>query len=94
MKLIPRSFLGRTILMVLIPLVVALLIVANAFFGNHWKRVHATLARTLAGEVTTVLGFINKGDKDTVKTLARDIGINVSINEKLNRPKQNDNEAM
>ena len=94
MKLIPHSFLGRTILMVLIPLVVALLIVANAFFGNHWKRVHATLARTLAGEVTTVLGFINKGDEDTVKTLAHDIGINVSINEKLNRPKQNDNEAM
>ena len=94
MKIIPRSFLGRTILMVLIPLVVALLIVANAFFGNHWKKVHATMARTLAGEVTTVLGFINQGEDDIVKTLANDIGINVSVNEKLHRPKHNDNHAM
>jgi len=94
MKVIPRSFLGRTILMVLIPLIVALLIVANAFFGNHWKRVHATLARTLAGEVATMVNFINNGDENSVKMLARDIGINVSVNEKLNRPVHNDNHAM
>lgn len=94
MRIIPRSFLGRTILMVLIPMIVALLIVANAFFGNHWKRVHATLARTLAGEVTTMVNFINCGDIDTVQTMGRDIGINVSLNDKLNRPKTNDNQSM
>ena len=91
MKLIPRSFLIRTILMVLIPLVIALFIVTNAFFGNHWKRVHATLARTLSGEITTMMHFLDKGDTEAVKTLAHDIGINVSINTNLNRPKHNDN---
>lgn len=91
MKLMPRSFLTRTILMVLIPLVIALTIVTNAFFGNHWKRVHATLARTLAGEITTMVHFLDKGDMDAVQTLARDIGINVSVNSDLNRPKHNDN---
>jgi two-component system osmolarity sensor histidine kinase EnvZ len=80
--------------MVLIPLIIALLIVANAFFGNHWKRVHATMARTLAGEVTTMLNFMNQGDDKTVKMLASDIGINVSVNETLNRPAHNDNNAM
>ena len=93
MKIIPRSFLGRTILMVLVPLVIALLIVANAFFGNHWKRVHSTLANTLAGEVTTMMHFIDKNDTESVDMLARDIGINVSINEKLNRPRHNDNNS-
>ncbi|MBR3148199.1 MAG: hypothetical protein IKF41_02540 [Alphaproteobacteria bacterium] len=92
MRLIPRSFLGRTILMVLIPLIVALLIVANSFFGNHWKKVHATLARTLAGEVATMVHFMNQNNTEAVKMLASDIGINVSINEKLNRPK-NDNKS-
>ncbi|MCQ2568279.1 MAG: hypothetical protein MJ163_01625, partial [Alphaproteobacteria bacterium] len=87
MKLMPRSFLTRTILMVLIPLVIALTIVTNAFFGNHWKRVHATLARTLAGEITTMVHFLDKGDIDAVQMLARDIGINVSVNSDLNRPK-------
>ena len=94
MRIIPRSFLGRTILMVLIPLILALLIVANAFFGNHWKRVHATLARTLAGEVTTMVHFMDQNNPDAVKTLAKDIGINVSIHDKLNRPNDNDNESL
>jgi len=91
MKIMPRSFLSRTILMVMVPLIVALLIVTNAFFGNHWKRVHATLARTLSGEITTMMHFLDKGDTNAVQMLARDIGINVSINNNLNRPKNNNN---
>ena len=94
MRLIPRSFLARTILMVLIPLLVALLIVTNAFFGNHWKRIHSTLARTLAGEVATMMHFIDNNDDKSVKMLAKDIGINVSINENLVRPKHNDNKSL
>ena len=94
MRMIPRSFLGRTILMVLVPMIIALLIVANSFFGNHWKKVHETLARTLAGEVSTMVHFMNEGDSEAVKTLANGIGINVSINDKLNRPKHNDNKSM
>ena len=93
MRLIPRSFLWRTILMILIPLIIAQVIVANAFFGNHWSRVHNTLARTLAGEITTMMNFIDAGDTDTMQKMARDIGINVTFHEKLNRPKHNDNHA-
>ena len=91
MKIMPRSFLSRTILMVLIPLVIALLIVTNAFFGNHWKRVHATLARTLSGEIATMMHFIDKGDMESLQMMADGIGINVSVNSNLNRPKHNDN---
>jgi two-component system osmolarity sensor histidine kinase EnvZ len=94
MKIVPRSFLARTILMVLIPLIIALLIVTNAFFGNHWKRVHATLARTLSGEITTMMHFLDHGDMKSVQDLAKGIGIKVSVNEKLNRPKHNDNNDM
>lgn len=94
MKIVPRSFLTRTILMVLVPLIIALLIVTNAFFGNHWKRVHATLARTLSGEITTMMQFLDKGDIKTVQSLAQGIGIKVSVNDKLNRPKHNDNDDL
>lgn len=93
MRLIPRSFLARTILMILVPLVIAQVIVANAFFGNHWSRVHSTLARTLAGEITTMMNFIDSGNMDIAQQMARDIGINVSINQTLNRPRHNDNDA-
>jgi len=93
MRIIPRSFLGRTILMVLVPLVMALLIVANAFFGNHWKRVHATLANTLSGEIATLMHFMDKGDQESVNRLANGINISVSVVDKTNRPKHNDNKS-
>ncbi len=93
MRLIPRSFLWRTILMILVPLIIAEVIIANVFFGNHWARVHATLARSLAVEVVTMMNFIDNGDIDTAKTMAKNMGINVSINQKLNRPKENDNNS-
>lgn len=94
MRLTPRSFLWRTILMILIPLVIALTLVANAFFDNHWSRVHATLARTLAGEIETMINFMDSNQTDAMYSMARDIGINVTINDKLNRPRHNDNHSM
>ncbi|MBQ2005246.1 MAG: hypothetical protein II219_00355 [Alphaproteobacteria bacterium] len=93
MKLMPRTFLWRTILMILIPLVIAQIIVANAFFGNHWSRVHATLARTLSGEIATMMNFMDSGDSVATQRLANDIGINVTVNDHLNRPRHNDNNA-
>lgn len=93
MRLIPRSFFWRTILLILVPLVVAQVIIANVFFGNHWARVHATLARTLAGEVTTMMNFMDGGNIGAAQTMANDIGINFSIHDKLNRPKYNDNSS-
>lgn len=94
MRLIPRSFLGRTILMVLVPLVITQVIIADFFFGNHWARVHNTLARSLSAEITTMMNFIDNGNIPIAKSMASDIGINVSINQKLNRPAKNDNNSM
>lgn len=93
MRLIPRSFLWRTILMIVIPLIVAQIIVANVFFGNHWDRVHSTLARSLAGEITTMMNFMDDGNTDALNSMARGIGINVSVNPHLNRPSKNDNKS-
>ena len=93
MRLIPRSFFWRTILLILVPLVVAQVIIANVFFGNHWARVHATLARTLAGEVTTMMNFMDSGNTNAAQSMATDVGINFSIHDKLNRPKHSDNNS-
>jgi len=94
MRLIPRSFFWRTILLILIPLLIAQVIIANVFFGNHWARVHATLARTLSGEIVTMMKFIDENDVSASQTMAKNTGINVSINEKLNRPAKNDNKSV
>ena len=79
--------------MIVIPLIVAQIIVANVFFGNHWDRVHSTLARSLAGEITTMMHFMDAGNTDALDSMARSIGINVSVNPHLNRPSKNDNKS-
>ena len=94
MRIMPRSFLARTILLILVPLVISLTIVADVFFDNHWDRVHATLARTLAGEISTMMKFIDDGNESALTTMARGIGVNVSIHETLKRPKTDNNHAL
>jgi len=80
--------------MVLIPLVVAQVIMANVFFGNHWERVHASMARSLTGEIVTMMNLMESGNFDAVATMARDTGINVTVNPApLQRPKYNDNNS-
>ncbi|NMA32825.1 MAG: hypothetical protein GX944_02755, partial [Alphaproteobacteria bacterium] len=93
MKLFPKSFLWRTILLIMLPLIVAQIIMANVFFGNHWERVHASMARSLSGEISTMLNLWDDGNIDAIATMARDTGINVSVNKQLNRPKKNDNKS-
>ncbi len=94
MKLMPKSFLARTILLVLVPLIVALAIVANAFFGNHWERVHATMANTVAGEISALMKFLNDGNIDAMNTMAENIGITVNINDTVAKRKHDDNHAL
>ena len=94
MKLMPKSFLVRTILLIVVPLIIALTIVANVFFDNHWDRVHATLARSLAGEIATMMKFIDNGNTKALETMTKGIGVNVSINDTLKRPAQTDNHNM
>ncbi len=94
MRLTPRSFLARTILLILVPLVISLTIVASVFFDNHWERVHATLARSLAGEISTMMKFIDSGDNDIANAIANGIGVNVSFHDSLKRPKEDDNHAL
>jgi two-component system osmolarity sensor histidine kinase EnvZ len=91
MKLFPRSFLGRTILMVIVPMILLLILVGQAFFGNHWSRVQRDLSRGLAGEIAAIIKLAGT-NPDLAGQMARDIGINVSANAKLNRPKKDDND--
>lgn len=93
MKLIPQSFFSRTILLILVPLIMALVIIANVFFGNHWARVHATMARSLAGEISTITKFIDSDNVDVAKSMAHDMGINITTNETLVRPEKDDNKS-
>lgn len=79
--------------MVLIPLIIAQIIIAQAFFGNHWSRVHDTMARSLATEISTLMNFIDEGNLSVANSLADEVGIKVSVNDTVNRAAKNDNKS-
>ncbi|MDR1071483.1 MAG: hypothetical protein LBL21_02485 [Rickettsiales bacterium] len=90
MKLFPKSFVGRTIMIVVVPLILAMTIVGGAFFGDHWDRVQYNMSRGLAGEIAAIIK-LSDTNPDLAGQMAQDIGINMSENEKLNRPRRSDN---
>ncbi len=93
MKIFPQRFFWRTILLILVPLILAQVIIGNVFFGNHWSRVHATMARSLAGEIATIMNFMDSGKMDAAESMANDVGIDVSIDTQISRPPRTDNHS-
>jgi len=88
--LYPRSFLGRTILIIILPMLLAQIVVYQAFRGNHWSRVQREMSRGLAGEIATIMKLADNGHPALAREMAADIGINLTENAKLNRPPQDD----
>ena len=93
MKIFPQRFFWRTILLILVPLILAQVIMGNVFFGNHWSRVHATMARSLAGEIATIMNFMDSGNTDAAESMANDVGIDVFVDAETDRPAHTDNHS-
>ena len=69
---LPRSLLGRSLLIIFTPMVFILLVSAYIFFEFHWAKVSLRMARSLAGDVASIDpdGFLSIQDraKDLIKS--------------------------
>jgi len=57
-RYLPRTLLGRSLLIIVSPLVLLQLIAAYIFYERHWDTVTHRLAGTLAGEVALIVTFL------------------------------------
>lgn len=57
-RYLPRTLLGRSLFIIVSPLVLLQLIAAFIFYERHWDTVTRRLADTLAGDVALVVGFL------------------------------------
>lgn len=62
--ILPKSMLGRTLLILVAPLVLLETISTYVYFGNHWDHITKSLANNIAGEVATVVALYNKNPED------------------------------
>lgn len=56
---LPKSMFGRSLLILMAPLLLVETISAYVFFDNHWENVTKALANNIAGEVATITALYN-----------------------------------
>ncbi len=59
-KLLPRSLLGRSLLIVLVPLVVTLAVAVQVFSGNHLNIVSRRFTGAVAGEIAATIDLLSR----------------------------------
>src|SRR5260221_3112001 len=62
--ILPRSLLGRSILIIVTPIVLLQVVAAWVFYDSHWDTVTRRLAQSVAGDIATIIELI-PGQFDT-----------------------------
>lgn len=57
---LPKSLLGRSVLIIVTPLILLQVVSATIFFENHWKKVGRRLALGVAGEVALIIDSVRE----------------------------------
>jgi two-component system osmolarity sensor histidine kinase EnvZ len=59
-RLVPRSLLGRSLLIILLPLLILQAVALQIFYGSHLDIVSRRLSGSVAGEIASVLGLMHR----------------------------------
>jgi two-component system osmolarity sensor histidine kinase EnvZ len=56
-QIAPKSIFGRSVLIIILPVIVMQMIVAYIFFNAHWATVTANLTESVAADVAVATGL-------------------------------------
>ena len=73
-RFLPKTLLGRSVAIVVAPVVLLQVILAVVFFDNHWDTVTRRLSLGVAGDISLVIRLLSEADesgKSDVLELAR-----------------------
>ncbi|WP_316979148.1 ATP-binding protein [Shumkonia mesophila] len=92
-RLLPRSLLGRSLMIIVTPLVLLQLVSAAIFYESHWDKISLRLARGVAGDIGTVISLLRQfpdaEDRNWIFRLAADhMELTVALQEKAILPNQ------
>ncbi len=57
-SLLPKSLLGRSLLIILAPLILLQLVTATVFYDRHWGTITKRLAQSVAGDVGIIVAYL------------------------------------
>jgi len=59
-RLLPRSLLGRSVLIIVVPLILLQAVALQIFYGTHWEVVSRRLASAVAGEIALAIELLRR----------------------------------
>jgi two-component system, OmpR family, osmolarity sensor histidine kinase EnvZ len=83
-RVLPRSLLGRSLLMILVPLVLLQAVALQIYYGSHLNLVYRRLSDSLAGEINFTLALIERRPDPAYRAWAvalaqREFGITLQL---------------
>ena len=72
--MMPKSLFGRSLLIVLLPLLILQAVLAYVFYERHWDTVTRWLAVGIAGEISLLVDLVEKADRAETQQKALDLG--------------------
>ena len=75
-KILPRSLLGRTLLIIVTPLVLLQIVSATVFYESHWTKVSRSMARSLAGDISALIELLHQDHSPQGITAIRELAAN------------------
>ncbi|CCQ72287.1 ATP-binding protein [Magnetospira sp. QH-2] len=63
-KFLPRSLLGRSLMIIVTPIVLVQVVSAFIFFETHWETVSLRMARGVAGEIASLIRLMDASNDD------------------------------
>lgn len=73
-QFLPRSIFGRSLLIVLIPMIILQVVMALVFYERHWETVTRRLTNAVAGDVSTLIWMMNSYNATDDRSLVFRIG--------------------
>ncbi len=98
---LPKSLLGRSLMIIVMPLILLQLVSGIIFFESHWDKVSLRLARSVAGDIASVINLLrikmSAENRARVIAIARDnmqLEVEIRNNSVLNNTTQVANDLM
>jgi len=82
-KIIPSTLIGRSIIIIFVPIIILVLITALVFYQTSWNIISKRLAESVSADINVLIKLINDDYKIYAENIAEDFKMEIDIKQKV-----------
>ena len=82
-KIIPSTLIGRSIIIIFVPIIILVLLTASVFYQTSWNIISKRLAESVSADINVLIKLINDDYKIYADNIAEDFKMEIDIKEKV-----------